>query len=1156
MVQFNKVRLTGFKSFVEPTELLVEKGMTGIVGPNGCGKSNLLEAMRWAMGETSSKKLRGGEMDDVIFGGSADRPARNIAEVSIYLDNSERRAGPAYNDSDELEITRRIERGSGSGYKVNGKDVRAKDVQLLFADMASGARSTALVSQGRIGALINSKPEDRRSLLEEAAGITGLHSRRHEAELRLRGAENNLERLEDVVTALEGQMAGLKRQSRQASRYRNISDHIRKTEAIVLHLRWQQAAGDLEVAKETLRQIEDRLTKQAKIVAEATKVQAEAAEILPDMRQREAAAAAELHRLNVAREQLDAEEVRLREAAETARTRLVQITGDIERESELAADAREMLTQLEAERETLLAARGSEAGARAAAEAAVEAAVTEVNAIEERLTALTERIAADEARRADMQRQVDEAAARFERLQSRAQGLADEKARLEAESQDIQAQRAAEAGAGAAEARLSDSRTDAEAAEAARAEAQTALDTARDRLQEAEAAMSRLTAEDKAIRDLLAGGESDDWTPVLEQLAVASGYETALGAALGDDLSAATDGGAPLRWENLPPLDEAQPLPAGAEPLNGVVDGPDALARRLSQIGVVPDAATGERLRADLRPGQRLVTRDGALWRWDGFTMRAGAPTAAATRLEQRNRLKELEGGISEAEALLAETRTGFEDRQSAHDEAVQKEKAARDVLSEAYSELSEARNTVAEMSEKAAAAVSRIAALAQAGEDMRADLGEANDQLNALRAANDGLKEPEGAREEQEQLRAQLTEHRTILVEAQKESAAIARETEVRERRIETIDQEAQSWRTRAENGTGQIEQLKARAAAAETELEELADGPARIQEQRSGLLDKVQGAEARRNQIADELQSAETKAAELDKALKENAAMLADMRENRGIQEGGVRQAEQSCETVRERIEERLGCAPDGVLEAGALTDKERENMPAFEAAEAKLERLFRERDNMGPVNLRAEQEADELREQIESLAVEREDLTGAIAKFRQGIGELNREGRARLVESFEKVDVHFQDLFVRLFGGGRAHLKLTDADDPLNAGLEIMASPPGKRLQTLSLLSGGEQALTALALLFAVFLTNPAPICVLDEVDAPLDDANVDRICTMLEEMSQTSSTRFIMITHHRMTMARMDRLFGVTMPERGVSQMVSVDLQRAEELRESA
>lgn len=1156
MVQFNKVRLTGFKSFVEPTELLIEPGMTGIVGPNGCGKSNLLEAMRWAMGETSSKKLRGGEMDDVIFGGSADRPARNLAEVSIYLDNSKRQAGPAYNDSEELEVTRRIERGQGSAYKVNGKDVRAKDVQLLFADLASGARSTALVSQGRIGALINSKPEDRRSLLEEAAGITGLHSRRHEAELRLRGAENNLERLEDVVTALEGQLAGLKRQSRQASRYRNISDHIRKTEAIVLHLRWMQASGDLDVAKETLRQIEDRLTQQATIVAEATKIQAEAAEILPDLRQKEAAAAAELHRLNVAREQLDAEEARLQEAAETAKARLVQITGDIERESELAADAREMLQQLEAERESLIAARGSETGAQADAEAAVEAAVAEVNEIEARLTTLTEQIAADDARRADMQRQVEEAETRFERLQARAASIAEERARLEADSQDLQAQRAAEAEAGAAEARLADARTDADASEENRAEAQAALEAARERMQSAEAALSRLTAEDKAIRDLLAGGESDDWTPVVEQLNVASGYEAALGAALGDDLSAATDGNAPLRWESLPPISSAQPLPAGAEPLNTVVDGPEALARRLSQIGVVPDAAAGARLRDDLAPGQRLVSRDGALWRWDGFTMAAGAPTAAATRLEQRNRLKDLEGELSTASAALEEHRTAFAAQKSAHDEAAAKEKAARATLSEAYAALSEARNAVAEMAEKASAATSRMSALDQAGEDLKADLGEADTQLQSLREANSGLNEPEGAREEQERLRAQLTERRAALVEAQKKSATIVREVEVRESRIETIGQEVVSWQTRAENGASQIEQLQARAAAAQTEIDNLADGPARIQEQRSGLLDKVQGAEDRRNQIADELQTAEAKAAELDAALKENSSMLADMRENRGIQEGGVRQAEQACETLRERISERLGCAPEGVLDAGALSEKERESLPEFEAAEAKLERLFRERDNMGPVNLRAEQEADELREQIESLGVEREDLTAAIAKFRQGIAELNREGRARLVESFEKVDTHFQDLFVRLFGGGRAHLKLTDTDDPLNAGLEIMASPPGKRLQTLSLLSGGEQALTALALLFAVFLTNPAPICVLDEVDAPLDDANVDRVCTLLEEMSESSSTRFIMITHHRMTMARMDRLFGVTMPERGVSQMVSVDLQQAEQIRESA
>ncbi|MBT4589477.1 MAG: chromosome partitioning protein ParA, partial [Rhodospirillaceae bacterium] len=415
-------------------------------------------------------------------------------------------------------------------------------------------------------------------------------------------------------------------------------------------------------------------------------------------------------------------------------------------------------------------------------------------------------------------------------------------------------------------------------------------------------------------------------------------------------------------------------------------------------------------------------------------------------------------------------------------------------------------------------------------------------------------LTDVEEGRRQVNSLRAVVGEKRGELVEAQSAFDTLKNQAEERRNRLQAIASQLTNWNTRKEDAEKQLEERSERKQALEAERERLAQQPEEIKRRHQDILDKVDEAEEKRKDAADRLAEAETKLADADRVLREAESKLAAVREKRVRAEAAVEQADQASAALIERMEDRLNCGPGALQELSGI-DEDKE-LPELEAAEKRVERLLRERENMGPVNLRAEVEAQELNEQIDTLTTEREDLTKAIDKLRRGINELNREGRQRLLTSFEEVDKHFQGLFVRLFGGGRAHLELVESDDPLEAGLEIMASPPGKRLQVLSLLSGGEQALTALSLLFAVFMTNPAPICVLDEVDAPLDDANVDRFCTMVDEMAHSLSTRFLVITHHRMTMARMDRLFGVTMGEQGVSQLVSVDLGQAIELRDIA
>ncbi|MBC8445347.1 MAG: chromosome segregation protein SMC [Rhodospirillaceae bacterium] len=1154
MLHFSKLRLTGFKSFVDPTELHIEPGLTGVVGPNGCGKSNLVEALRWVMGETSAKQMRGSGMEDVIFGGTAQRPARNIAEVVLNLDNNERTAPAQFNEFEELDISRRIEREKGSTYRVNGKEMRAKDVQLLFADSATGARSTAMVSQGRIGAVINAKPSQRRSLLEEAAGITGLHSRRHEAELRLRGAETNLDRLEDILATLEVQMQGLKKQSRQANRYRNLSEHIRKAEATLYHLRWIAASGELDKHRVELKESSVLVEELTRLAASATTAQAGAATDLPNLRQLEAKASAELHRLTVARDGLDAEEKRIADALKEAERRLEQISADIEREKLLAKDATQAIQTLDEEREAISAAQqGEEESGRLAGEALFEANKI-VEGLDGELSGLTDQFAGDEARRTSLNRTLDDLTHRTTRLKSRAAETEEHRARVEADAIDpvvlAEAETTLENQHGARE----NARNRAEAADQARTQAAEAISQSVSRQHATQSTLTRLLAEEQALSDVLKAGDSDEWPAMIDEVTVNPGFEAALGAALGEDLSASTEEPAPVRWRTLLPFAQPAALPQGAEPLSQFVSGPAALERCLGQIGIVYDEAEGARLAEDLKQGQCLVSRDGAMWRWDGFTMSAGAETAAAARLKQRNRLNTIRDGLADARADVAAAEAEVDKAREKADQAQVAEREARADAHSADTAYGQARDVLTDLKEKAAHHSSRLSALIETAGAIKTDIEEAEARTVESREAIAALPDTEAAREKITALRADLAERRTVQVECQSAFDTLVRAAEDRRRRLSDIERELTNWRGRNEGALHQIDQLSERQKSEKAEIDRFAAMPDEIEEKRGILLASIYQSEKSRQEAADKLAIAETNLAEADKTLRKAEADLAAARENRVRFQGLVEQAEQACEGIVERVLDKLDATPDQLLEIADLV--EGKELPDLEGSERKVERLVRERDTMGPVNLRAEQETLELSEQLDTLVTERDDLIEAIAKLRKGISELNREGRQRLLESFREVDKHFQELFVRLFGGSRAHLTLTDSDDPLEAGLEIMASPPGKRLQVLSLLSGGEQALTALALLFGVFLTNPAPICVLDEVDAPLDDANVDRFCTMLSEMAATGTTRFLVITHHRLTMARMDRLFGVTMSERGVSQLVSVDLKSAEDLRKTA
>ena len=1151
-MKLTKLRIMGFKSFVEPTEFLIEPGLTGVVGPNGCGKSNLVEAMRWVMGENSYKTMRASGMDDVIFSGSTNRPSRNTAEVALTLENDDRTAPAAFNDAEVLEISRRIEREQGSTYRINSKEVRARDVQILFADAATGSRSHAMVRQGQIGEIIAAKPQQRRRILEDAAGIAGLHARRHEAELRLKAAEDNIQRLEDVMREIDSQSESLKKQAKQAQRYKVIAADIRKFEALSLLIAHREACEQLAVAERTLeaetRAVADRTAEQARTARD----QAVAAASMPSLREAEATAAAGLQRLTLARQALDADERRARERLEELARRSTELVKDIEREKALAADAAVTLARL-ADEEILLA--GEDEGSEAArADAAQKLAETEtvLQQAEQALGEIQRRVADLTARRDAAQRAIADEEQRLRRF-------AEEFARVERDLAQVQASLGADADPAPltaamfeAEKAAQSAEMQAEGARAAIAAAREAEQKLRNPAQEADRKAQRLETEVRTLHKLLANAGSDLWPPVVEAIRVEKGFEMALGAALGDDLDASLEASAPANWSVTPGAESDPALPEGARPLSEVVQAPAALQRRLNQIGVVR-RVDAPRLREMLRPGQRLVSTEGDLWRWDGFSTAAEAPTPAARRLAEKNRLADLEREAAEARKAADQVRHELEAALAAVRAASQAEQSANDEARRARQNLDSARQRLQQSERRRNEVAARLSALGEAKSRVEASRAEAEGRLAGMRESAASLVISDGLEQELAESRTRVADARAAASEARATQQSLTREADMRRRRRETIASESKSWTERRERALGQVTEFEARIASTAAERESLDAVPGEIILKRRALVAELETAEAARKAAADKLAEAETALAEADRAARTALAALSETREARARTEARVDAASTRLADAVRAIADALESTPEQLPELAGLQPGD-EPPPAADV-ERRLHNLKAERERIGAVNLRADDELTEIESKKEMLVAEQTDLTEAIKKLRAAIQNLNKEGRERLLASFDTVNRHFQTLFTTLFGGGTAELQLIESDDPLEAGLEIIAKPPGKKPQTMTLLSGGEQALTATALIFAVFLTNPSPICVLDEVDAPLDDANVERYCDLLDDMAKRTQTRFIVITHNPITMARMNRLFGVTMAEKGVSQLVSVDLEQAERVLEA-
>jgi chromosome segregation protein len=892
------------------------------------------------------------------------------------------------------------------------------------------------------------------------------------------------------------------------------------------------------------------VAQETKAEGEALRQQAEAAEKLQPLRDEEAARAAVLHRLSVDRDALEREEARAKARQAELETRLAQASRDLAREEEHIAEAEGMLRRLGEEKRQLEAASSRDRQEPQLRGAAAKAKET-LDAAEAALREATNVLAEARARRGRLEGERTEIEVRIAKLEAQAGELAAELAGREAESGGEAKLGELNASLAELSATVQTLETELQAAEASEEEARAEEAKARSLAAAAKLAGQELETELATLIKLLA--PAHDWSPIVEEIKITAGYEQALGAALGDDLDAASDEKAPSHWRQISASGEDPKLPEGAVPLSKFVKGPAVLARRLGQIGVV-EPGKGRKLQLSLKLGQRLVSKDGDLWRWDGYSLQAGTASAAGARLMERRRLEALKRETAKAQARAKEAEAELEAAMHKAETAQLKTKALRQNAKEAHGELDRTRDGIAAAEHMAQASSKALGALAEAIARTRTALEEAKahgkliaEELSKLVS----LAKLEAALEAAE---AKAASSRQAAARADAALEGFEREVRLRQERLEAIGAEEELWQKRIANARDQIATLRAREEETSADLAALANLPAEIEQRRAKLLDAIAAAERERGKAADNLALAETALKGQEKALREVQEHLAEAREARARGEARLEGARERRSEAAKAIRDQLDCAPEACLELAGL--KPGAAIPPLAEVEARLIKLKADRERLGGVNLMAEEEEAALATQLEDMSREKADVEEAIRRLRQGIANLNREGRKRLLEAFDTVNGHFAKLFKTLFGGGSAELKLVDSDDPLESGLEIFACPPGKRPQSLTLLSGGEKALTALALIFAVFLTNPSPICVLDEVDAPLDDANVERFCLLMEEMAKETDTRFLIITHHPLTMSRMSRLFGVTMAERGVSQLVSVDLETAERLRDAS
>ena len=1143
-MKFQSVRISGFKSFLEPTEIQMNMGLTGVVGPNGCGKSNIVEAIKWIMGENSARQMRGDGMDDVIFSGTNERPSRNFAEVSIKLDNSEKKAPAIFNHYDEIEITRKIEREKGSVYRVNGKQVRARDIQLIFADNGTGARSSGIVGQGRIAQIIDSNPEDRRVILEEAANIKGLHSRRHEAELKLKGASDNLDRLSDIEQTYKEQLIELEKQGRKAARYRSVGERIRKAEATLFFNLMNNAkkeANDLDIQ---LKKANENVSQGQIKVAEHIKSQLHLANKIPDLKKDEAEKAATLQTLNITKIKLDEEKSSAQNALQNIINQINLINNDIARESEIKEDAKKSLSTLLTEEKNLKEDSENFSTKITKATDLVKKLRSISDAADDKLSTITSEIYSIKSDKSDLEKRINNLKQKIEVTQNQLANfnIEDDKNRFKLDKEKIINLK-----------KLIQENNQLNDGYKVELEKLEKLETRL--IEEKNTAVfefNKVNLEFDSLSTLL-GRDTLNSNTLEKTIGNINNLEEAIGSVLGETLLApilsddqSTEN--TTYWRDDFKTISPASLPESVIPIVTKITKSSILDTALKGVGIVNNKEIAFKLQKKLTFGQALTTPSGGLWRWDGFVQPQGVQNSYSERLQQIARLRLLQNKLPSLEEnqSLSEKRL---------DECFNNIKKYKDDLSNLQVKLSSLISESNQLELQNTKVESKLLSSEALIKELKNTERMSLEELSELeKEFNNSLNLPSLLAEELK-VRNNADQSRNELTDAMAAEQQIKSEESFQSRNLIQLGHQKENWKVREEEAKTRLISLEERLKTSQDEKNRLSTLPESFEKKEVELNIKIEEAISNRNIAADQLVKNETSLNDADKQVREAEKVVSTLREEMIKIEALLNLSKAKIQNIEERVFEKLKMKSTE-LNKFINTKEEDQPIKSIEILEKTLQRLLNERETLGAVNLRAEDEMNEMLNKIEVMSKERVDLEEAIAKLRSGIFELNKEGRQRLKESFEEVNENFKQLFQKLFGGGNAELRLVGNEDPLQAGLEVLASPPGKKMQLLSLLSGGEQALTAISLIFSVFLCNPAPICILDEVDAPLDDTNVGRFCDLLNQIVDETNTYFMVITHHRLTMAKMDRLFGVTMEQKGISKLVSVDLEQASRIRDIA
>ena len=1142
-MKFKSIRISGFKSFLEPTEIDLNEGLTGIVGPNGCGKSNIVEAMKWVMGENSARQMRGEGMDDVIFSGSNERPARNFAEVTIKLDNTEKKAPASFNQFDEIEISRKIERDKGSTYRVNSKQVRARDVQLIFADTATGARSSGIVSQGRISQIIESSLEERRIILEEAANIKGLHNRRHEAELKLNGATDNLSRLLDIENTYNEQLIELEKQGRKAARYRSVGDRLRKAEAsLFLSL--------LNTAEKEFDELETKFEKSKNNVEEAqinlsknTKSKLEIFNKLPELRKIETEKAAILQSLNISKIRLEEEEATSKFTLNNVLNQITQIETDIKREIEIKDDANKTIANLLLEKDKLqLDTKDFTTKKNDASKRVNELKIKSEDA-DAKLSSINSEIFSIKSDKSDLENRIynlKEKIKNSEDQKSQFNITEDKKLIDEHDKKRINIEKL-----------IKEENNKLELIKKQLENKENLNINLKEKKAKIDYDLNVMRADLHSLSSLLGYDEFKNNT--LEATIDDIGnLQDAIGSVLGETILAPvksdnSDEQNISYWKEITAKFEEK-LPKGATPIISKIKKNSILDIALIGIGIVENEKTALKLQKELSFGQALTTLKGGLWRWDGYVQPLGVQNSYSERLQQITKLRNLQDELPSKEKEEVTIVNEINQNELELKKFFGTTKEIESKINLLNNELNDTKLSISSLDSKINSSnilLKEHQNILDTSQKELVDLEKLSEKsVNLPTLLADELK-----------IRNAADQCRNELTDAMAAEQQIRNQESYQQRNLMQINNQKNDWENRKDEAETRIKSLKVRLDNLKEDKSRLEKLPDNFVEKANELNLKIETAEQNRNFAADKLVQTETLLNEAEKLEKSSEQNLASFREDMIKVEAALNLASTKIENIEDRVYEKLRVKSKQLKEIVNLSDNEELNT-SIETLEKTVQRLLNERESLGAVNLRAEEEMNEMRQKIELMSKERVDLELAIEKLKSGIFELNKEGRQRLKDSFELVNKNFKNLFKELFGGGDAELKLVGDDDPLKAGLEILASPPGKKMQLLSLLSGGEQALTAISLIFSVFLCNPAPICILDEVDAALDDSNVSRFCNLLDKIVDETETYFLVVTHHRLTMAKMNRLFGVTMEQKGISRLVSVDLEQANKIKDIA